>query len=90
MDCGLNAAMLADHMIMSIATLNRKINSITGTNTTNYIRQRKLARAKYLLKNSSMSMGEIQVVCGFETPSYFSRTFRAEYGITPTECRKKQ
>ena len=88
MDCGLNAAMLADHMIMSIATLNRKINSITGTNTTNYIRQRKLARAKYLLKNSSMSMGEIQVVCGFETPSYFSRTFRAEYGITPTECRK--
>ena len=90
MDCGLNAAMLADHMIMSIATLNRKINSITGTNTTNYIRQRKLARAKYLLKNSSMSMGEIQVVCGFETPSYFSRTFRAEYGISPTECRKKQ
>ena len=90
MDCGLNAAMLADHMIMSIATLNRKINSITGTNTTNYIRQRKLARAKYLLKNSSMSMGEIQVVCGFETPSYFSRTFRAEYGITPTECRKMQ
>ena len=88
MDCGLNAAMLADHMIMSIATLNRKINSITGTNTTNYIRQRKLARAKYLLKNSSMSMGEIQVVCGFETPSYFSRTFRAEYGTTPTECRK--
>ena len=88
MDCGLNAAMLADHMIMSIATLNRKINSITGTNTTNYIRQRKLARAKYLLKNSSMSMGEIQVVCSFETPSYFSRTFRAEYGITPTECRK--
>ena len=88
MDCGLNAAMLADHMIMSIATLNRKINSITGTNTTNYIRQRKLARAKYLLKNSSMSMGEIQVVCGFETPSYFSRTFKAEYGITPTECRK--
>ena len=88
MDCGLNAAMLADHMKMSIATLNRKINSITGTNTTNYIRQRKLARAKYLLKNSSMSMGEIQVVCGFETPSYFSRTFRAEYGTTPTECRK--
>lgn len=90
MDCGLNAAMLAEHMIMSIATLNRKINSITGTNTTNYIRQRKLSRAKYLLKNSNMSMGEIQVICGFETPSYFSRTFKAEYGITPTECRKKQ
>lgn len=89
MDCNLNATMLAAHMIMSISTLNRKINSITGTNTTIYIRQRRLARAKYLLKNSSMSMGEIQAVCGFESPSYFSRTFRAEFGITPTEYRKK-
>lgn len=90
MDCNLNAAMLANHMIMSISTLNRKINSITGTNTTNYIRQRKLARAKYLLRNSDMSMGEIQAVCGFETPSYFSRTFRAEFNITPTEYRKNK
>lgn len=90
MDCNLNAAMLAAHMIMSVTTLNRKINGITGNTTTNYIRQRKLARAKYLLKNSGMSMGEIQAVCGFETPSYFSRTFKAEFGITPTEYRKKE
>ncbi|MBQ2808733.1 MAG: response regulator [Bacteroidaceae bacterium] len=89
MDCNLNASMLAAHMIMSITTLNRRINNITGTNTTNYIRQRKLARAKYLLKNSNMTMGEIQAVCGFESPSYFSRTFKAEFGITPTEYRKK-
>ena len=90
MDCNLNAAMLASHMIMSISTLNRKINSITGSNTTIYIRQRKLARAKYLLRNSNMSMGEIQAVCGFETPSYFSRAFKAEFNITPTEYRKNQ
>lgn len=90
MDCNLNAAMLANHMIMSITTLNRKINSITGTNTTNYIRQRKLARAKYLLRNSVMSMGEIQTVCGFDTPSYFSRTFRAEVGVSPSEYRRNE
>lgn len=88
MDCNLNAAMLAEHMIMSITTLNRRINSVTGTNTTNYIRQRRLARAKYLLKNSSMTMGEIQAVCGFESPSYFSRAFKAEFDVTPTEYRK--
>ena len=88
MDCNLNAAMLAEHMIMSITTLNRRINSVTGTNTTNYIRQRRLARAKYLLKNSSMTMGEIQAVCGFESPSYFSRAFKAEFDVTPTEYKK--
>ena len=88
MDVNLNAAMLAEHMIMSITTLNRRINNITGTNTTNYIRQRKLARAKYLLKNSNMTMGEIQAVCGFESPSYFSRAFKAEFDVTPTEYKK--
>lgn len=89
MDCNLNAAMLAETMAMSITTLNRRINNITGTNTTNYIRQRRLARAKYLLKNSAMTMGEIQAVCGFESPSYFSRAFKAEFDITPTEYKKK-
>lgn len=88
MDCNLNATMLAEHMIMSITTLNRRINSVTGTNTTNYIRQRRLARAKYLLKNSNMAMGEIQAVCGFESPSYFSRAFKAEFDMTPTEYKK--
>lgn len=88
MDCNLNASMLAAHMIMSITTLNRRINNITGTNTTNYIRQRKLARAKYLLKNSNMTMGEIQAVCGFDSPSYFSRAFKAEFDVTPTEYKK--
>lgn len=90
MNCNLSAVMLAEHLIMSTTTLNRKINNITGTNTTNYIRQRKLARARYLLTNSQMSMGEIQVVCGFESPSYFSRAFKAEYGESPTEYRRKQ
>lgn len=90
MNCNLNATMLADHLIMSTTTLNRKINSITGTNTTNYIRQRKLARARYLLTNSNMSMGEIQVVCGFDSPSYFSRAFKGEFGESPTDYRKNR
>ena len=90
MNCNLNAVMLAEHLIMSTTTLNRRINNITGTNTTNYIRQRKLARARYLLTNSKMSMGEIQVVCGFESPSYFSRAFKAEFGESPTDYRKNR
>jgi AraC-like DNA-binding protein len=86
-DSEVNAAMLAEHMHTSIGTLNRKMNSITGMSTTNYIRLRKLQYAKYLLKHSEMSMSEIQATCGFESPSYFSRAFKAEFNITPTEYR---
>jgi AraC-like DNA-binding protein len=87
-DRTLNATILASYMAMSITTLNRKINSVANTNTTNYIRMRRLSRAKYLLQNTEMTMGEIQAVCGFESPSYFSRAFKSEYNISPTEFRK--
>lgn len=87
-ECQLTPGMLADMMAMSITTLNRRINSITGQNTTNYIRLKRLARAKYLLRNTEMTMGEIQAVCGFESPSYFSRAFKGEFGLTPSEYRR--
>ena len=88
MDGELDANSLANSMSMSLTTLNRRIKAITDTNTTNYIRLKRLGRAKQLLQNTQMSMGEIQAVCGFESPSYFSRAFKAEYGISPSEFRK--
>ncbi len=86
----LDANALAETMHMSPTTLNRRIKSITGTNTTIYIRLKRLGRAKQLLQNTQMSMGEIQAVCGFESPSYFSRAFKAEYGISPSDFRKQR
>lgn len=88
-DCSLNAGLLAGLMATSTTTLNRKISNITGHSTTNYIRLRRLVRAKFLLKNTDMPMGEIQTACGFESPSYFSRAFKGEFGITPSEFRKQ-
>ena len=88
MDGELDANSLANSMSMSLTTLNRRIKAITDTNTTNYIRMKRLGRARQLLMNSNMPLGEIQAVCGFESPSYFSRAFKAEYDVTPSEFRK--
>ena len=88
MDGELDANSLANSMSMSLTTLNRRIKAITDTNTTNYIRMKRLGRARQLLMNTNMSLGEIQAVCGFESPSYFSRAFKAEYDVTPSEFRK--
>ena len=88
MDGELDANSLANSMSMSLTTLNRRIKAITDTNTTNYIRMKRLGRAKQLLMNTNMPLGEIQAVCGFESPSYFSRAFKAEYDVTPSEFRK--
>ena len=84
----LNANIVADKMCISVTTLNRRIKAAAATNTTNYIRLKRLGRAKQLLQNTDMSMGEIQAVCGFDSPSYFSRAFKSEYGVSPSEYRK--
>jgi AraC family carnitine catabolism transcriptional activator len=34
-----------------------------------------------------MSVLEIGVACGFETPSYLSRSYRAKFGVCPSQDR---
>lgn len=43
-------------------------------------------RARYLLLCSDLTMTAIAGECGFATPAHFSRTFRQQTGMSPTEC----
>ena len=48
-----------------------------------------MERAKDLLRlESSLSVGEIALRCGFRDPLYFSTAFRSETGVSPLEYRK--
>jgi len=84
----LSSALLAEMLNTTTSTLNRKLKNITDIDTTHYIRMHRIAKAKDCLQNTDMTMVEIQTACGFETPSYFSRSFKADVGITPSEYRK--
>jgi AraC-like DNA-binding protein len=43
--------------------------------------------AKKLLETTDRSAGEIAEECGFTDASYFAKTFKAAFGITPKEYR---
>ena len=66
----------------------RRFKEETGQTMTDYIRTRRLERAKELLTDNSLSIREISERLGFCSASYFSETFRAEFGVTPAEWRK--
>lgn len=83
-----NAAFVADKMAISASQLSRKLNQITGFSTASYILQIKLNKAKKMLHNKSISLGEVADVCGFYDLSYFSRMFKKEFGITPSQYQK--
>lgn len=48
-----------------------------------------LSKAKVLLREKQKSITEISSLCGFENSDYFSRVFKKEMGISPTQYREK-
>lgn len=85
----LNSEMVADRMCMSLSQLNRKVKAITGFNSSGYILQMRLDKAKRLLTSTDTPVGDIALKCGFPELSYFSRVFKQTFRMTPSQYRKK-
>lgn len=60
----------------------------TGENFIEYLTAVRIEKAKELLNNSDCSMKEICALCGYSDPNYFSRSFKKNVGVTPTEYKE--
>ncbi|WP_405381980.1 two-component regulator propeller domain-containing protein [Maribacter sp. LLG6340-A2] len=83
----LNVEHLADDMSLSRSQLYRKIKAITGMTANELIRKIRLERAKQMIENGSESISEVGFNVGFSSPSYFSKCFKNEFGMLPTELK---
>jgi AraC-like DNA-binding protein len=54
-----------------------------------YLIQRRIERAKELLRSSDLSITEICLEVGFESLGSFSTRFRKDTGLSPSEYREK-
>jgi Response regulator containing CheY-like receiver domain and AraC-type DNA-binding domain len=61
----------------------------TGLTLTGYISRVRIEKAKGLLRNSDISIGEVAFAVGFKDQNYFSRVFRDCQGVSPKEYRKQ-
>jgi len=59
-----------------------------GLTVMEYILKTRIIMAKELLSEADLSIGEVSESCGFSSPSYFSRVFKADTGMTPTQYKK--
>lgn len=87
-DSQLGVESLAEELFLSRSQLYRKIKSLTGQTANEFIRKVRLLKAKELIENGYDSIGEIGFKVGFSSPSYFTKCFKAEFGILPTELNK--
>lgn len=59
----------------------------TGKNFIEYLTNIRMEKAKELLNTTEYSMKEICLMCGYSDPNYFSRSFKKNVGVTPTEYK---
>lgn len=76
---------LAADMNLSRVQLYRKVKSLSGRSPVELLRTARLNRAYQLLLSSDKSVSEVAYAVGFSAPSYFTKCFRDEFGVSPSE-----
>ena len=86
----LSVGFLSQEMAISRSGLFAKVKDYTGETPNNLISQARLNAAANLLSQGKHSVGEICYMTGFSSPSYFSKVFAAQFGLSPHEWARKQ
>lgn len=75
---------LSQALGMSRVHLYKKLVSITGKTPIEFIRIIRLKRAAQLLRQSQQNVSEVAYQVGFNNPKYFSKYFKEEFGVLPS------
>lgn len=82
-----NLATLCKDVHMSYSQLNRKFKTLR-LKPSLYLRSLRLQYAYDYLLEGGRSIAEISYKVGFNSPAYFTKCFREEYGLLPNEVKK--
>ena len=74
---------LAKEAALSTRQLERLFRKYLSTTPTRYYLNLRLARARHLLRQTSLSILSVALACGFVSASHFSKCYRETYGRTP-------
>ena len=76
---------LAQMLNISRMQLHRKLKALSQQSATEYLRIYRLERAMSLLKNKEGNVKQVSKMVGFGNEKYFSKAFKAHFGISPSE-----
>ena len=83
----LNVAFLAEQLNISRSGLFAKIKMLADVTPNEMIQIVRLKKAARLLKEGQHQVSEVCYMVGFSNPSYFSKCFQKQFGITPGEFK---
>ncbi|WP_062621615.1 hybrid sensor histidine kinase/response regulator transcription factor [Flammeovirga sp. SJP92] len=85
----LNVEHLCKELGVSRSQLYRKVKMITNMSISEFIRTIRLKRAAQILQVDGSSILDVMDKVGFNNPSYFTRTFKKQFGVSPKEYSKQ-
>lgn len=74
---------------MSISWFIRNFKEYTGSTPAQYLLSLRISNAQTLLESTSYNITEIANIVGYDNPLYFSRIFKKQIGMSPSEFRKQ-
>lgn len=89
-DMNLDVDMIADLMHLSRPTLYRKISALSDLTPNELIRIARLKKAAGLMNDGELKIYEISEIVGFNSQSYFSRSFTKQFGMSPSEYARQK
>jgi signal transduction histidine kinase/DNA-binding response OmpR family regulator len=84
----LSVESMADEIGISRSQLYRKVTALTGLSMNELIRNFRLKRAAQLLQQNWGPVSQVAYEVGFSNLSYFSKVFKEEFGVLPSEYEK--
>ncbi len=79
---------LARFMAISRMQLHRRLKPLVHTSPAHYIRDIRLEKAREMIQNEALSIGEICFRLGFQSQSHFTRVFIEKFGVRPMAYRR--
>ena len=83
----LTLAALSKHMACPPKTLSRRFQAEIGASPGQAYRHLRLTHAHQLIENTKLSISEVAVRTGYESPAALSRAFKARFGRAPKSLR---
>lgn len=88
-----NGELVVDDLVRELAVSRsvffKKLKTLTGLAPVEFIKEMRIKRAAQLIETGEFNMTQISYMVGINDPRYFSKCFKAQVGMTPTEYREK-
>ena len=85
-----NAIELAREIGVSRTKLYHGFNQLYGASPMEYLRLKRIEKAKDMVKDKDLSMTQIAYTLGYSSSSHFAKTFRDFFGMPPTYYRQNE